>query len=57
VGALLALPVAGVVQEVVADVMRERRARLVHSEAEVASLPRDGPKLLNSPAGREGPSV
>jgi predicted PurR-regulated permease PerM len=46
VGALLALPVAGVVQEVVADVMRERRGRLVHSETEVASLPRDGPKLL-----------
>jgi predicted PurR-regulated permease PerM len=46
VGALLALPVAGVIQEIVADVMRERRARLAHSESEIATLPRDGPRIL-----------
>jgi len=46
VGALLALPVAGVIQEIVADFMRERRARLAHSESEIATLPRDGPRIL-----------
>jgi predicted PurR-regulated permease PerM len=46
VGALLALPVAAVVQEVVADILRERRARLVHTETEIAALPRDRGPLV-----------